>query len=205
MYRRSLTYFFRTLVSLMAVGYLLVHPGVSPAAAAQLTPQQISQFLANPSALLAEHPNGGGRLVSRIRDLLLSDPATLPAIIALLANANDAQQSAIGSGLGQAARALANNPALTNQIQTALAGSGSKLAVASYSLTTGNVQIGAAGGGGVGGGGPVNGGAPGGSGGGGGAGQGGSTGTGSGGGLGLSGGGSVTGPSSNTGAPVSPI
>jgi hypothetical protein len=207
MHRRSSRFLFRSVISLMAVGYLLVHPGASPAAAAQLTPQQVSQFLANPSAFLAEHPNGGARLVSRIRDLLLSDPSTLSAIIALLANANDAQQAAIGSGLGQAAQALAStNPTLANQIQTALAGSGSKLAIASYSATTGNVQIGAAGGGGggTGGGGPISGGAPTGGGGGSGAGQGGSTGTSSGGG-GLSGGtGSVTGPSSSNG-PVSPI
>jgi hypothetical protein len=206
MHRRSLRFLFRSLVSLMAVGYLLVHPGALPAGAAQLTPQQVSQFLANPSAILADHPNGGARLVSRIRDLALSDPATLAAIIALLANANDAQQSAIGSGLGQAAQALAStNPTLANQIQTALAGSGSKLAIASYSATTGNVQIGAAGGGGAGGGGPISGGAPSGAGGGGGNGQGGSTGTGSGGGFGLSGGGSVATPGSSTGAPVSPI
>jgi hypothetical protein len=192
MYRRSSKFLVRSLMTLFASGFLLIHPGVSPAGAAQLTAQQVSQFLANPSALLTANPNGGGRLVREIRDLILSDPATLPAIIALLTNASAAQQTAIGSGLGQAAQALAStNPDLANQIQTALAASGVPLAIASYSAVTGNVQIGSTGGagGGAGGGsGPTSGGPP--TGGGGGGGTTGSTGGGgSAGGSGLTGGG----------------
>jgi hypothetical protein len=147
MYRRSLGLFFRCLVSLVAVGYLVIHPGVSPAVAAQLTSQQVSQFLADPSALLKANPNGGGRLVSQIRDLMLSDPQVLAPIIALLANATDAQKSAIGTGLGDAAQ-MTSNPLLANQIQTALAANGDKLAVAAYQTTVGNEPIGAGGGGG---------------------------------------------------------
>jgi len=149
MYRRSLGLFFRCLVSLVAVGYLVIHPGVSPAVAAQLTSQQVSQFLANPSALLNANPTGGGKLVSQIRDLMLSDPQVLAPIIALLANATDAQKTAIGTGLGDAAQTLVTtNPLLANQIQTALAANGDKLAVAAYQTTVGNEAIGAAGGGG---------------------------------------------------------
>src|SRR6202051_966015 len=110
MYSRPLSF----LVSLVAVGYLVIHPGVSPADAAQLTTQQVGQFVTDPGALLKANPNGGGRLVSPIRDLMLSDtwlpsPAAprlascqdvLSAIIALLTTANDAQKSAIGTGLG---------------------------------------------------------------------------------------------------------
>jgi hypothetical protein len=161
MYRQSL--FFRSLVSLVAVGYLVIHPGVSPAVAAQLTSEQVSQFIADPSALLTANPNGGGRLVSQIRDLMLSDsclpsPSSprlpscelgLTAIIALLANANDAQKSAIGAGLGDAAQAMVTtNPSLANEIQTKLAAAGDKLAVEAYQTTVGNQAIGAAGGGG---------------------------------------------------------
>ncbi len=220
MYRRLLAFFCRSLVSLVAVGYLLINPGAAPAIAAPLTQQQVSAFLAHPSALLAANPDGGPTLVSSIRDLMLTDPATtakvcpasaksnciLSAIIALLAEANANQQTAIGSGLGQAALALArSDPVLANEIQTALAASGAPLAIASYEAETGNVQIGAAGGeGGGGGSGPVSGGPPTGGGGGGGAGTGSSTGTGTSGGV-LTGGGGVSGSPGGVASPVSPM
>ena len=161
MYLRSLSLFFRSLASLVVVGFLVLHPGVSPAVAAQLTSQDVSQFVANPSVLLKENPNGGGKLVSQIRDLMFSDaclpsPVTprlatcqqaLAAIIALLANANAAQKSAIGTALGDAAqRLVTTNPTLANDIQTALAASGDKLALEAYQTTVGNVAIGAGGG-----------------------------------------------------------
>ena len=136
-------------MGLTAVAYLLILPAVSPAVAAQLTSQQVGQFLADPSALLKANPNGGGKLVAQIRDLMLSDPQVLAPIIALLANATDAQKSAIGTGLGDAAQTLVTtNPLLATQIQTALAANGDKLAVAAYQTTVGNEAIGAAGGGG---------------------------------------------------------
>jgi hypothetical protein len=179
MYRRLLTYFCHPFLGATVAGLLMFHPGSSMAQTSPLTPQQVSQFMATPSSALAANPNGGGRLVSFVRDLLLSDKATLQSIIALLATANADQQSAIGSGLGQAAQALAStDPNFANEIQRLLAESGSNLAVASYQATTGNVQTGAAGGGGAGGGGPTSGTSTSGSGGGGGSGgSGGGTGT----------------------------
>jgi len=166
MYRRSLALIFQTFVSLLAVGYFVVHTGISQANAAQLTTQQVTQFLADPTLILKANPNGGGKLVSQIRDLMLSDSClpspvsprlaacdqTLSAIIALLANANDAQKSAIGTGLGDAAQAMVGtNPTLANEIQTALASNGDKIAVAAYQTTVGNQAIAATGGGGGGG------------------------------------------------------
>jgi hypothetical protein len=197
MYRRSLTRFSRPLLSLALAGFLVFHSGASMAQNAPLTPQQVSQFVANPASALAANPNGGGRLVSYVRDLLLSDRTTLQAIIALLATANADQQSAIGSGLGQAAQALAStDPDLANQIQRLLAASGSNLAIASYQATTGNVQTGAAGGGGAGGGGgPTGGGSPSGGGGGGSGGTGGTSGGGT-----ASTGGALTGSSGVNGS-----
>jgi len=197
MYRSTLKFLRMVIVGTFAAIYLMISPEV-PASAAQLTPQEVAQFLANPAALLASNPDGGAGLVSSVRDLLLSDPATLPVIISLLANANQAQQSAIGSGLGQAATAsLQTNPAFSNQIQEALAASGVQTAIASYSATTGNTvtaTAGTAGGGGSGG--PTSGGLPtgggGGSGGGGGTTASGSTGGGLTGGGGVSGGGGGT-------------
>lgn len=167
MYRRSLVMSFRAVTSLIATGFILSHVGMSPAVAAQLSTTQVSQFVADPSALLKANPNGGGRLVSQIRDLILSDaclpaPAAprlpacqqaLSAITTLLGSANDAQKSAIGIGLGEAAQAVVTtNPTLANDIQTALAQVGDKIALESYQTTVGNQAIAAAGGGGGGGG-----------------------------------------------------
>ena len=163
MYRPSLISCSRSVASLAVVGYLVMYPGYSPAVAAQLTSQQVNQFVADPSAMLKANPEGGGRLVARIRDLMLSDsclpaPAAprlpecqqaLSAITTLLANANDAQKAAIGTGLGEAAQSLvATNPTLANDIQTALAQVGDKLALEAYQTTVGNQAIAAAGGGG---------------------------------------------------------
>jgi hypothetical protein len=162
MYRRSLILFFRSLVGLIAAGYLLVQPSVSPATAAQLTTEQVNQFLADPSVVLKANLNGGGRLVSAIRDLMLSDPClpspvarsvascqqALQSIIGLLANATDEQKRAIGTGLGEAAQAMViTNPTLANDIQTALTKSDTKLAIEAYQTTVGNQAITATGGG----------------------------------------------------------
>jgi hypothetical protein len=68
----------------------------------QLTSQQ---FQSNSAQILAKFPNGGGEMIALIRELTLADQANLPVIINLLPNANDAQGSAIGTGLGQAALA----------------------------------------------------------------------------------------------------
>jgi hypothetical protein len=66
--------------------------------------------------------------------------------MALLANANDAQKTAIGTGLGEAAQAMVTtNPTLANDIQTAVAGSDVPLVVAAYQTTVGNLPIAAAG------------------------------------------------------------
>src|SRR5580698_10189485 len=87
MYWRLSTLFSRPLLYLAVGGFLVFHPGLSAAQSPPLTAQQVAQFMANPSAALAANPDGGGRLVSYIRDLLLSDQTTLQAIIALLTNA----------------------------------------------------------------------------------------------------------------------
>jgi hypothetical protein len=162
MLRRTLIISSRCLVGLFAVGYLLIHVGISPAKAA-LTTQQVNQFLADPTALLTQNPNGGGKLVTQVRDLMLSEPCTpsptaprsaacqqaLASIIGLLANSTDAQKTAIGTGLADAAQLMVpTNPTLAADIQTALATNGDKLALEAYQTTVGNQAIGSAGGGG---------------------------------------------------------
>jgi hypothetical protein len=87
-----------------------------------LTAQAIQEFIANPDALLTQYPEGGAEMISRVRDLSASDPATLNPIIGLLAKANGKQAGAIGTGLGQTAlMAVKTDQAYANEIQTALA------------------------------------------------------------------------------------
>lgn len=148
MYRRSLRFVLRSLMSLAAAGYVLAQLGGSPAVAA-LTQQQVNQFLNNPSAILTANSQGGVKLTTAIRDLMLADPTALQTVIGLLANANAAQQEAIGMGLGQAAQVLATtNPTAAAAIQTAVAASELKLVVEAYQTEVGTLPIGAAGGGG---------------------------------------------------------
>jgi hypothetical protein len=148
MYCRSLRLVLRSLMSLITAGYVLAQLGGSLAVAA-LTQQQVTQFLNNPSAILTANPQGGGKLISAIRDLMLADPTALQTVIGLLANANAAQQQAIGMGLGQAAKVLTStNPAAAAEIQKAVAASGIRLTVEAYQTEVGSEPIGAAGGGG---------------------------------------------------------
>jgi len=62
----------------------------------------VSQFINDPSRLLAQFPTGGPQMISLIRDLVASDPGSLPLIINLAPTANAEQIQAIGTGLGQA-------------------------------------------------------------------------------------------------------
>jgi hypothetical protein len=70
----------------------------------QLPAQVTSDFNGSPGQLLTQYANGGAQMISRIRDLAASNPATLQAIVGLIATANKDQKTAIGSGLAQAAR-----------------------------------------------------------------------------------------------------
>lgn len=92
------------------LGVVLLASGLAASrlalAASALPATAIAQFVADPPALLAQYPDGGGGLIARIRDLAASDPSTLNPIIDLLATANPSQTNAIGTGLGQAALAV---------------------------------------------------------------------------------------------------
>lgn len=223
MERTTLASLARLIASLVAAVYILFYPA---GAQAQPANQDVGQFLSNPQSILTGNPQGGPKLVTTVRDLVLADIKTLAMIINLakdlnatlkglqtqLAAASDSQKaaiqvqingiegqlSAIGSGLGQAA--LANNKELAGQIQTALAESGLQDVILAYQAITGDVVTASTGLGGGGGGigGALGGGAPGGGGGGG---SGGSTSTGGNGGAsggGLTGGGGGGGGGSGT-------
>src|ERR1700733_11059850 len=68
-----------------------------------LPPQIIKDFLADPPALLKQNPDGGPQMISRVKDLTASDPATLNAVVLLLSAANSNQATAIGTALAQVA------------------------------------------------------------------------------------------------------
>ncbi len=69
----------------------------------QLPAQILSRFMNDPAQLLTQFPDGGPQMISLIRDLVASDPGTLPLVAELNAKANTDQVQAIGTGLGQAA------------------------------------------------------------------------------------------------------
>jgi hypothetical protein len=69
----------------------------------QLPVQAVADFIAHPAQLFQQFPNGGPDIISRIRDLAASTPATLPVILSLIATANPTQIDAMGIGPGQAA------------------------------------------------------------------------------------------------------
>lgn len=139
----------------------------SPAMAAVYPPQQalsaqaIQQFLANPGSLLTQYPNGGPDMIKAVQDLAGSDPSTLNALVGLLAKANPAQSTAIGTALGHIAKAAVNtDQGYATQIQVAVALANNDTALTAFNAVIGgDVQLtavtGGVGGGGGGGGGPT--------------------------------------------------
>jgi hypothetical protein len=114
-----------------------------------LSEQAVASFKTSPQLLLTQNPTGGGEMVSRIRDLLLSDSATLPIVLGLLSTANDDQKSAIAAGLAQAARLwVREDPAFAQQIQQAVADTKDSAFILAYNNAAGNQPIGAGAGGG---------------------------------------------------------
>lgn len=128
---------------------------VSPATAAVYSSQQalpaqtVQQFLADPAALLTQYPNGGPALIVQVRNLAASDPATLTALVGLLASANSDQATAIGTGLGQVAQmAVRTDQSYANDIQVAVVTSRSDTALASFkAVVGGDIQLAATSGG----------------------------------------------------------
>jgi hypothetical protein len=119
----------------------------------QLPLQTVSDILNSPCQLLqnANHSGGGAEMIALVRDLVASNREALPLVIGLLDNANPAQQTAIRTGLGQAAGlCIRPDPPFAADIQAQLAGSTSDTAKNVYAAVTGNQPIrGVAGGGGV--------------------------------------------------------
>ena len=135
----------RSFLGALIGSFMFVSAGVAQQSPAQLESSQ-QRFLANPGQFLAQNfINGGNDLALMIRNIAVN-PGNLQIVITALASANPSQQIAIGSGLGQAALAsVRTNPSYANQIQTAVATSGSSQTAAGYSSASGGVQIGSTG------------------------------------------------------------
>jgi hypothetical protein len=135
----------RSFLGALIGSFMFVSAGVAQQSPTQLESNQ-QQFLANPGQFLAQNfINGGNDLALMIRSIAVN-PGNLQIVINALANANPSQQTAIGSGLGQAALAsMRTNPSYANQIQTAVAASGSSRTAAGYSSASGGTQIGSTG------------------------------------------------------------
>ena len=77
-------------------------------------------------------------MVSRVRDLVASDPGTVDPILALLKSANPEQASAIGTGLGQVAlMAVSQDQAFATDLQTKVAQAGDTSAIVAFSAVVG--------------------------------------------------------------------
>ena len=119
---------------------------------------QVDGFLADPRRLLQSNPDGGAGMVSRVRDLIASNPTSLPVLMALLPDANPIQRAAIGTGAAQAATiCVRTDQVFANQIQQAVAASAIQDAILAYTATAGGTQTAAVGAGGGGGGGGLGG------------------------------------------------
>lgn len=139
----------RLLVSVAVVGLVMGWSASAFAATCynanqQLPSSSVSAFTGNPGSVLSSAPNGGGAMISQIRDLAATDSSTLPVILGLLKDATDDQKKAIGAGLAQAARiCVPKDQAYANNIQQAIADSKDSVLVLAYAASAGNEPIGA--------------------------------------------------------------
>ncbi|GLH76765.1 hypothetical protein SSBR45G_16730 [Bradyrhizobium sp. SSBR45G] len=138
----------------LALGTLVL---AAPGAVAMAQPSvpsaadQAANFKANPEQILTQNPTGGAELIAKARDLAVNDPATLDALIALLAKANKDQKAAIASGLGQAARIVVrSNRDYSERIAKAIAETKDLDAIVAYAAATGDTGTAATGAGGAG-------------------------------------------------------
>ena len=130
-------------IFVLAIGFAT--PASTPALA-QSTSEAVTQFLKNPSELLAKSPNGGPGFVATVRNLVAVNPATLRPVLNLLANANRNQKSAIGAGLAQAARLVVKtDPGFAAEIQKAILNTRDQDVVLAFAAGAGDRPIGVAG------------------------------------------------------------
>jgi hypothetical protein len=117
----------------------------------KLPDSTIAQFKADPQSLLTTYASAGLPLSTRVRSLVLTDPSLVATLIDVAKSGNDAQKSAIGAGLAEAARILAaTNPQLATQIKLAVAQSGLGPLITAFIAGSNATETAAIGGGGEG-------------------------------------------------------
>jgi hypothetical protein len=142
--------------ALVMIGLLMVAPERTNAATPD-TPSPpsradiIAKLQTNPAQIFLDASGNTltvAALISAVRDLTVADKNALKPIVEALKLASTEEKSAIGTGLGQAAQALLKtDPPFAAEIQQALAASGDSAAILAFAAVTGNVPIGATGGG----------------------------------------------------------
>ena len=122
---------------IVAVALLLCMMGAKSGFAQELNAQT---FLASPSLVLEQNPDGGPTLVGQIRDLAVADPGTLASIIGLLSGANKNQKAAIASGLAQAAKiVMRHNWRYAEKIKQAIDDTKDQDVILAYAGATGDL------------------------------------------------------------------
>jgi hypothetical protein len=112
----------------------------------RLPERVVSQFINEPGRLLTQFPSGGPQMISLIRDLVASDPGTLPLITELNPKANADQIQAIGAGLGQAALVCARPArAFSDEIQRVTIAANNKPMTQAFGAVMGDQFLGLAG------------------------------------------------------------
>jgi len=115
----------------------------------KLPDSTIAKFKADPQGLLTTYASAGLPLSTQVRGLVLTDPSLAATLLDVAKSANDAQKSAIGAGMAEAARILAaTNPQLAAQIQLAVAQSGLGPLITAFIAGSNATETAAIGGGG---------------------------------------------------------
>jgi hypothetical protein len=129
----------RGFVSALAAAFIFS----APLSAQEAPNPDVATFLANPKQFLQQNEKGGPAFIAAIRDVAVTHPDSLQTIIDLIADANSDQQSAIGSGLGQAYKlVLQTDQPYADKIAKAVAGAGSADAKTAYVAIVGDSLIG---------------------------------------------------------------
>ena len=147
----------RPVLPLLAVWFVLAQVCGSQAVCfttgGHLPPEQLAALERSAASLFLNAQGGSlglAELITKVRDLVTSDKAALKLVIEALKFASAEEKSAIGTALGQAAQAcLSTDAGYSADIQQALAESTDQDAILSFAAVTGNVPIGATGGGGA--------------------------------------------------------
>jgi hypothetical protein len=144
--RRAVRIFIPALATVLLLGVGEVAQAACYDAGQQLPVQAVSRFINEPGKLLTQFPNGGPQMISLVRDLVASDPGTLPLITELNTRANDDQVQAIGTGLGQAALVCARPAkAFSDEIQRVTIAANNKPMTQAFGAVMGDQFLGLAG------------------------------------------------------------